>query len=103
MTSASKKCAISGTTEISTTLSALEIREPQDELSLIATNHALGHVKKHESWTCQCLACRFAKEFEIEVTENNEKRITNFANIIIESLKREGYKTSTLGAQYDQP
>jgi hypothetical protein len=51
-------------------------------LNTIAIAHAMSHANKKESWTCECLACKFTKE---EAT---------FAEVLLDTLKQQGYETS---------
>lgn len=51
----------------------------------IATGHAMNSLKNNEPWLCQCIACRFTKEYKILDEET-------FAKTLIDALKEEGYK-----------
>lgn len=58
-------------------------------LHLIATNHAMSSVQRNEPWICQCIACRFTKEYKLFDGEENEEE--TFADTLISTLKQEGY------------
>ena len=63
-------------------------------LQMVAQAHAMSHANKKESWTCECLACRFTKEFKY-VIQNEDGTIgeATAADAMLETLRQEGYHT----------
>ncbi len=57
-------------------------------LSLVATSHAIKHANLKEPWLCNCIACRFVKEYKI-CEENDD--INTWAEAIVESMNTKGY------------
>lgn len=63
-------------------------------LNIIAIGHAMSHANKKEAWTCDCLACKFTKEYKFPV--KNDDGIVGEATVadtLLETLKQEGYET----------
>ena len=62
-------------------------------LNIIAAGHAMSHGNKKEAWTCDCLACKFTKEYKLAV-HNDDGTIeeTTVAEALIETLKQQGYE-----------
>ncbi len=64
-------------------------------LNIIATGHAMDHSSKNEPWYCQCLACKFMKEYKFPVQEDDGTiRDGTVAEAIIDFLEKEDYKIS---------
>jgi hypothetical protein len=61
-------------------------------LHLIATNHAMAYAEKHEPWQCDCIACKFTKEYKIPVLQENGtiKEIT-MAETLTQVLNEQGF------------
>jgi len=62
-------------------------------LYLIATHHAMEHADRHEPWQCDCLACKFMKEYRIPVHQDDGtiKEIT-MAETLTQVLNEQGFK-----------
>lgn len=64
-------------------------------LNMIAAGHAMGHAEKKEPWTCQCLACRFTKEYKLRVQEaNGDIKDMTIAEALLKSMAEQGYHTT---------
>lgn len=64
-------------------------------LNIIATGHALKHADQKEPWTCQCIACRFTKEYKLKVqSDNGEIKDMTLADAIITTLNNQGLQLS---------
>lgn len=64
-------------------------------LHFIATSHALNHAKDNEAWFCECLACRFTKEYKFSVMqEDGTIEETTVAEVVLMSLAQQGHHTS---------
>lgn len=66
-------------------------------LNFIATGHAMSYASKKEAWTCDCLACKFTKEYKFDV-QNDDGTIveTTVAEALLKTLKQQGYDTHIL-------
>jgi len=63
-------------------------------LNLIAAGHAMGHARNKEIWFCNCLACKFTKEYKISVQENDGSiSETTMGDVLVETLRKEGHNT----------
>lgn len=63
-------------------------------LNVIAAGHAMGHAARKEAWTCECLACKFTKEFKIHIKKNDGTIAeVTMADTLLETMKEEGYDT----------
>ena len=63
-------------------------------LNVIAAGHAMGHAAKKEDWTCECLACKFTKEFKIYIKEDDGTiETTTVADMLLQTMREKGYET----------
>jgi len=63
-------------------------------LNVIAAGHAMSHANKKEPWHCHCLACKFTKEYKINVRkEDGTIGEATIAEALLETLKQQGYET----------
>lgn len=63
-------------------------------LNIIAAGHAMGHAEKQEAWTCECLACKFTKEFKFQVQKDDGTiEDATMADALLKSMKEQGYNT----------
>ena len=63
-------------------------------LNMIATRHAMSHAENKEAWTCECLACKFTKEYKFQVREADGKIVeATVAETLLETMKERGYIT----------
>jgi len=63
-------------------------------LNIIAASHAMGHAQKKEGWSCQCLACKFTKEYKVHVRQDDGTIVeATVADALLESMKQQGYNT----------
>jgi hypothetical protein len=64
---------------------------------LIATFHAMESAEKGDPWSCQCIACKFTKEFKIPVKkEDGGLAETTMGEALLTSLRSQGYAVSIL-------
>lgn len=63
-------------------------------LNIIATGHAMGHAKNKEAWTCECLACKFTKEYKHHVQQADGSIVeATVADALLKTMKEQGYET----------
>lgn len=63
-------------------------------LHIIAAGHAMTHAKKREGWLCQCLACKFTKEYKIPVrNEDGTIREATHAEFLLKCMQEQGMET----------
>ena len=65
-------------------------------LRVIATGHAMSHAVNNEPWLCQCLACRFTKEYKILVQEDESVKEATVADSLLVTMRDAGYNTQIL-------
>ncbi len=66
-------------------------------LHLVATNHAMSHAKRQEPWLCDCIACRFSKEYKVTVqNDDGTFEDVTFADVLLRQLAEQGFHTYIL-------
>jgi hypothetical protein len=63
-------------------------------LHVIAAGHAMGHAEKKEAWTCECLACKFTREYKFPVRRDDGTIVEEtMADSLLKTMKEQGYET----------